>query len=75
MVLDHTLWPVIALIGGAIYFDAAGREAAKNLSFRHEGVKSGSEHEQKFFFPTYIIMLALGVIIVLYSLQILLKML
>ena len=68
MVINHAWWPVIALIGAAIYIDTAGREAAKNLSFRHEGIKSGSEQEQKFFFPTYIIMLVLGLIVLLYSL-------
>lgn len=69
MVINHAWWPHIALIGAAIYIDTAGREAAKNLSFRHEGIKSGSEQEQKLFFPTYIIMLILGVIVVVYSLQ------
>ena len=73
MVINHALWPVIALIGAAIYIDAAGREAAKNLSFRHEGIKSGSEREQKLFFPTYIIMLILGVVVLLFSLQPLIK--
>ena len=68
MVINHTWWPVIALIGAAIYIDAAGREAAKNLSFRHEGIKSGSEREQKLFFPTYIIMVILGIIVIVYSL-------
>lgn len=73
MVINHAWWPVIAIIGAAIYIDASGREAAKNLSFRHEGIKSGSEREQKFFFPTYIIMLILGVIVLLFSLRPLIK--
>jgi hypothetical protein len=69
MVINHSWWPLVALIGAAIYIDAAGREAAKNLSFRHEGIQSGSKQEQKLFFPTYIIMLILGVVVVLFSLQ------
>lgn len=38
MIIDHRWWAVMALIGGAIYFDSADREAAKNLSFRYEGI-------------------------------------
>jgi len=39
MVINHPWWPLISLIGSSIYFDTAGREAAKNLSFRHEGIR------------------------------------
>ena len=43
MVTDHHWWPVVSLFGGAIYLDTAGREAAKNLSFQHEGIKVGTD--------------------------------
>lgn len=69
MILNHPWWPLISLIGGAIYFDTAGREAAKNLSFRHEGMKAGSEQEQKLFFGTYIVMAIVGLLVVGYSLK------
>ena len=69
MVVNHPWWPLISLIGASIYFNTAGREAAKNLSFRHEGIKSGTEKEQKLFFGTYIVMAILGIFIIVYSLQ------
>ena len=41
MVINCSVWPLVALFGGAIYLDTAGREAAKVLSFKHEGVRIG----------------------------------
>jgi len=67
MVTDHQWWPVMSLIGGAIYLDTAGREAAKTLSFRHEGVKVGTDKEQRVFFASYIVMLIIAVIVILFS--------
>ncbi len=61
MVLDHSYWPVVSLLAGAIYFDTSGREAAKNLSFRHEGLRVGPPGQSKFFFSTYLMMAALAV--------------
>jgi len=75
MVINDPWWPVIALIGAAIYIDAAGREAAKNLSFRHEGIETGTKQEQILFFITYIIMIIIGIIIIIYSLQALIHLL
>ncbi|MCW9023460.1 MAG: hypothetical protein OQK73_02145 [Gammaproteobacteria bacterium] len=69
MVINHSWWPAVSLIGGAIYIDAAGREAAKNLSFRHEGIKAGTKQEQSLFFSTYIAMIILGLFVIIYSLQ------
>lgn len=68
MVINHPWWPLISLIGASIYIDAAGREAAKNLSFRHEGIKVGTEKEQKLFFATYIVMAIIGLFLIIYSL-------
>ena len=67
MILDNSAWPLFALIGGAIYLDTAGREAVKNLSFKHEGVRMGSPKQYRLFFSTYIIMAVLGIVVVLYS--------
>ena len=60
MVSGHQHWPLVALFGGAIFFDTSGREAAKNLSFRHEGLRVGPPGQNRFFFSTYIIMLVLA---------------
>jgi hypothetical protein len=75
MVVDHAWWPLLALAGAAIYIDAAGREAAKNLSFRHAGAKAGTEQEQKMFFPTYLVMFALGLVTIVYSVRALIQVL
>ena len=53
MVINHFWWPVVSLIGAAIYLDTSGREAAKNLSFRHEGLKAGTVKEQRVFFSSF----------------------
>ena len=67
MILNHPLWPYVSLIGAAIYFDASGREAAKNLSFRHEGIKTGTEKQERIFFASYIVMAAIAVVLITYS--------
>ena len=67
MVNNHYLWPVISLIGGTIYLDAAGREAFKNLSFKHEGVKVGTDKERKVFFTSYLVMAVIAIIAIIYS--------
>jgi len=68
MLINNSLWPIFALFGGAIYLDAAGREAAKILSFKHEGVRIGSPLQQRLFFSTYIIMAVLAIVVIVYSL-------
>jgi hypothetical protein len=67
MVIDSTAWPLFGLFGGAIYLDAAGREAVKILSFKHEGVRIGAPKQQRLFFSTYFIMAALGIFMIVYS--------
>ncbi len=69
MVIDYLNWPLFALFGGAIYFDTAGREAAKNLSFKHEGIRIGAEKQRRLFFSTYIIMALLAIIVIAYSIM------
>ncbi len=69
MVLGSSFWPLVSFFAGAIYIDTAGREAAKILSFKHEGIRIGAPKQQKFFFSTYIIMALLGVIVIAFSLQ------
>ncbi len=67
MVLNNSAWPLFAFFGGAIYLDAAGREAAKILSFKHEGVRIGPPKQHRFFFATYFIMIVLAVVVLVYS--------
>ena len=75
MVTDHHWWPVVSLFGGAIYLDTAGREAAKNLSFQHEGIKVGTDKEQRIFFSSYIVMAVIAIIVIMYSILPLLNLL
>lgn len=67
MVINNTAWPLFALFAGAIYLDTAGREAAKILSLKHQGVRIGAPKQHRVFFSTYIIMGALGILVVFYS--------
>jgi len=67
MVIDNPAWPVVAFFGSAIYFDTSGREAAKNLCFKHEGIKIGAPKQQRLFFSTYIVMALLSVVVLAYS--------
>jgi len=67
MIFDHAWWPIVALLGGAIYFDTSGREAAKNISFKKEGIRLGNEKQQKVFFASYILMAVIGVALIGYS--------
>ena len=69
MIINHYLWPVLLLTGGAIYFDTAGREAVKSLSFRHEGVKIGTTKEQRLFFSSYILMMIIATFVIIYSIS------
>ena len=69
MIVDHKLWPIVSLIGGAIYLDTSGREAVKNISLRHEGVKVGTNKQQKIFFSSYIVMAVIAILIIAYSLS------
>lgn len=67
MVMNISIWPVFAFFGGAVYLDAAGREAAKILSFKHEGVRIGASLQQRLFFSTYFIMAVLAIVALAYS--------
>ena len=69
MIIDHHWWQIIALIGGAIYFDTSGREAAKFLSLKKEGIKLGTIKQQQMFFSSYIAMAVVGLFVMIYSLS------
>ena len=67
MIINHDFWSIVSLAGGAIYLDTSGREAAKNMSFRHEKLKTGSEQQQRIFFASYIMMAVIAIILIAYS--------
>ena len=69
MITDYKFWPIASLVGGAIYLDTSGREAVKIISFRHEGIKIGTEKQQKIFFTSYIVMAVMAILIIAYSLN------
>ena len=69
MIINHEWWPIMSLIGGAIYLDTSGREAAKNISFRHEGIKVGTEKQKKLFFASYIVMAIIAIALISYSIS------
>ena len=71
MIINHEWWPIVSLIGGAIYLDTSGREAVKNISFRHEGIKTGADKQQKIFFSSYIVMAVIAIIVITYSVNVL----
>jgi len=67
MITNHAWWPVLSLIGGAIYLDTAGREAMKTLSFRHEGIRAGTDKQQKVFFASYLAMGVIAIVLMVFS--------
>jgi hypothetical protein len=67
IIINDTAWPIFALFGGAMFLDAAGREAAKILSFKHENIRIGTPRQQKFFFSTYWIMALLAIAAIISS--------
>jgi hypothetical protein len=69
MITNHDWWPIISLIGGAIYLDTSGREAAKSLSFRHEGIKVGTDKQQSVFFASYLVMAVIAIVLIIYSIS------
>ena len=50
MVFDHSWWPSVALVAGGACAASGGREFAKMLSFRNEGVRIGGEGEIRLAF-------------------------
>lgn len=69
MIIDHVWWPIVALVGGAIYIDASGREAAKIMSLRKEGFRLGTKNQQRVFLASYIVMAIIGLVLIGYSMS------
>lgn len=68
MLVDHSLWPYLALIAGGINVDTAGREAAKRHGLRSKGVKVGGEREGWIFLAYMWTVGVLGLWIIIYAL-------
>ena len=68
MIIDHDWWPIVGLIGGAMYLDASGREAAKTSCFRDQGIRLGTAKQQKVFFASFLVMAVIGFTIIGYAL-------
>ena len=73
MIVDHAWWPILGLLGGAIYLDAAGREAVKIISLRKEGFRLGTQTQQRLFFSSFIVMAIMGLVVIAYALVVLLR--
>ena len=73
MIMDHDWWPILSLIAGVVYFDAAGREAAKNITFRHEGLEMGTDKQQILYFGSYVVMVVISLPLIVYSVNVLLS--
>ena len=57
---DHSWWPFVAMIGGGVFVDTGGREWAKYLGLRQEGVRTGSPSEQRALVIAYVAMIVVG---------------
>ena len=62
ILLDHAWWPFVAMIGGGVFVDTGGREWAKYLGLRQEGVRTGSPSEQRALVIAYAGMILVGAI-------------
>jgi hypothetical protein len=68
MLVDNSWWPYVALIAGGIYVEASGREAAKHLGLRAQGVRIGGAPEVRVYFATLGVMAAVGLGLIAYAL-------
>ena len=68
MLLDHSWWPFVALMAGGACAASGGREFAKMLSFRAEGVRIGGEGEVRLAFAFLGLWGVVGVIVGAYGL-------
>lgn len=60
MLVDHEWWPYVAMVGGGAYIDCGGREGAKVLGLRRQGVRTGSARELRVLISAYMFLLAVG---------------
>ncbi|MBN1268034.1 MAG: hypothetical protein JXB04_00460 [Kiritimatiellae bacterium] len=68
MLANLPWWPYIALIAGGIYLDAAGREVAKLMCLRKEGIRIGSPRDQWIAATFFLLMLLIALSVIVYAL-------
>lgn len=71
MLADASWWPWAVLIAGGISIDTGGREIAKILGLRAEGIRVGSADEVNLLFGFLALISAVGTALVGYSLAVL----
>jgi hypothetical protein len=69
MLIDHSLWPYLALIAGGVHVDTAGRESAKWRGLRAEGVRIGRPKEARIFLGFLGVTGAVGLWVILFALR------
>jgi hypothetical protein len=67
MLLGHAWWPYATLVAGGVWVDAGGREIAKHVALRHQGIKVGTPREQRSALAFLWIMLAVGLWVTIYA--------
>ena len=67
MVADHRWWPYVALVASGVYLDTAGREAAKHLGLRAEGVRIGGQSEVRLYFGFVTLMAVTGLAVLAFA--------
>lgn len=72
MLVQHVWWPYAALVAGGIHVDVGGRETAKILGLRAQGVRIGSAREVRLGLVLLPLLTLVGAALVVYSLTVLL---
>ena len=68
IILDHSWWPYLALISGGVFVDAGGREIAKLLGLRRQGVRVGGGSELRLALGFLTVMIVTGLWVAVYGL-------
>lgn len=71
MLVEHAWWPYAALVAGGVSADAGGRETAKLLGLRAQGVRIGSVREMRTGFAVLTLLTLVGAALAAYSLTVL----
>lgn len=62
MLVDHSWWPYVAMIGGGIAADTGGREIVKYLGLQQQGVRIGTTTERRLLFGVMVVLSLVGVL-------------
>lgn len=71
MLVGHAWWPYAALVARGVHVDAGGRETAKVLGLRAQGVRIGSAREVRLALVLLPLLTVVGAALVVYSLTVL----